>query len=189
MRDVPFLDRAVIRYSGNSKLLQYFILSDNDIKVPASIFMLPGRLEGSFADLKRQLGLPFILKDIHGNKGEYNFLITDHVSFISACKEAAKRSVQCIAQAYINNDYDYRILVFGTKIGLVIKRARRNLDTHLNNTSQGAKATIVEASAISPAEVKAYASCNCLQITRAPSSRRRFCTGQIQRIVVLSGSK
>ena len=152
-RGVPFLDQAILHYPTSSKLHQYFILSDNDIAVPYSIFMLPDKLGRSYAYLEQQLGLPFVLKDIHGNKGEYNFLITDRISFRTARKEAAKQDVQCIAQAFVDNDYDYRILVFGTKIDLVIKRARLSPDTHLNNTSRGAKATIVPAADL-PAEVK-----------------------------------
>ena len=153
-RGVPFIDQAINNFPAISKIHQYIVLSDHDIAVPLSIFMLPGRLEQSYDYLKEQLGLPFVLKDTQGNKGEHNFLVTDRASFRKACQAAAKQDVQCVAQAFVDNDKDYRILVFGTKIALVIQRARRSQTTHLNNTSQGAKATLVAAASL-PAAVQA----------------------------------
>lgn len=147
-RNVPFIDQALQHFPGSSKLYQYVILTDNDIPVPRSIFMLPAHLEQSYDLLKQDLGLPFILKDIQGNKGENNFLINSRKTFKEACQEAAKQEALCIAQIFIDNDQDYRILVFGRKIALVIKRSRTTKSTHLNNTSLGAEANLVNPSDI-----------------------------------------
>jgi glutathione synthase/RimK-type ligase-like ATP-grasp enzyme len=143
-RSVPFLNSILQYFSGTSKIYQYAILSDHDVPIPHSIFMLPSRLERSYPYLEQELGLPFILKDIHGKKGENNFLITNSESFKKACQQAAKQQVLCIAQAFVDNDGDYRVLVFGTRISLVIRRTRTSQATHLNNTSQGAEATLVK---------------------------------------------
>jgi glutathione synthase/RimK-type ligase-like ATP-grasp enzyme len=152
-RRVPFIDRVIGDLPAVSKIHQYVVLSDHHIAVPLSIFMLPKRLEQSYDFLKQQLQLPFVLKDIHGNKGEHNFLITSQATFNKACQQAAKNEVHCVAQAFIDNDEDYRVLVFGTRLELVIKRARRSRKTHLNNTSQGAKATLVASKSL-PAKVR-----------------------------------
>lgn len=152
-RNVPFLDHAVKHFPSTSKLYQYALLEHSGLRVPPSMFMLPAPLVRSFADIAQQLGLPFVLKDIHGNKGEYNYLIRDEASFDLACAETGKAGVSCIAQGYIPNNCDYRVLVFGKKIELVICRTRGNDSTHLNNTSQGAMAEIVPASTL-PAEVQ-----------------------------------
>jgi glutathione synthase/RimK-type ligase-like ATP-grasp enzyme len=152
-RNVPYLDGAMRHFPGVSKLYQYSILADNGIAVPDSIFMFPRQLEGSYDYVKQQLGVPFILKDIHGSRGNHNYLITSKKSFHEAFKLANAEDVQCIAQVYIANDCDYRVLVFGGKIALVLQRMRRDDATHLNNTSQGGAAKLVPVTAL-PLHVK-----------------------------------
>jgi glutathione synthase/RimK-type ligase-like ATP-grasp enzyme len=154
-RQVPFIDEAIKHFPSTSKLYQYILLEQSSMLVPKSIFMLPEPLAGSFTMLQRELGLPFILKDIHGNKGEHNYLVTDEASFTQACTIAAESAVQCVAQAFVANDSDYRVLVLGNRVALVIKRTRTHDDTHLNNTSQGADAVIVPVSTLPPAIQKA----------------------------------
>ncbi len=156
-RGVPFLDEAVKHFSGTSKLYQYIILESNDseLAVPSSIFMLPARMAKSYEMIKQQLGLPFVLKDIHGNKGEYNYLVKNKAQFDAGIQEASADEVQCIAQSFIPNEGDYRVLVLGKKIALVIHRKRLSDKTHLNNTSQGASAVLIPATILPAAIQKA----------------------------------
>jgi glutathione synthase/RimK-type ligase-like ATP-grasp enzyme len=138
-----FIPEAVKHYPASSKLYQYVNLRESGLKVPRSVFMMPPELAKAYDYLRKSLGLPFILKDNQGRKGEHNYLIKDKSSFDKACKLAVEGEKQLIAQAFIPNNSDYRVLVFGTKIALVIKRTRTSDATHLNNTSQGAKASLV----------------------------------------------
>jgi len=152
-RGVKVLDPALIHFPASSKLYQYVILSDNNIAVPHSVYLHAERLVQSYEFLKQELGVPFILKNIHGNKGEYNYLIKDEKSFKKICKKTAKANVRCVAQAFVHNDGDYRVLVFGTRISLVVERTRKDDSTHLNNTSAGASAALVSEKDL-PAEVR-----------------------------------
>jgi glutathione synthase/RimK-type ligase-like ATP-grasp enzyme len=147
-RNIAFIDRAVKHFPATSKLYQYALLENSGLRVPPSVFMLPAALGASYQTIADHIGLPFVLKDIHGKRGEHNYLVCDKASFDSACKQAAADNVQCVAQAFIPNDCDYRVLVMGSKIGLVIKRTRVNDETHLNNTSQGAGAEILPATSL-----------------------------------------
>lgn len=149
-RHVPFIDAAIKHFPATSKLYQYIMLSGSGIAVPKSVFLLPSVLAKSFDFISQELGLPFIVKDIHGNKGLYNYFIKNEVEFNKAVRQAARSGVQCIAQVFIPNDSDYRVLVLGNKISLVIQRTRLNDKTHLNNTSQGAQAVIVPATSLPP---------------------------------------
>ena len=158
---VMFLDEPTKNFPGTSKLYQYVILESSGLTVPLTVFMLPKPLSRSYSYLQNQLGLPFILKDSRGKKGEYNYLITNETSFKVALKHAAQDDIYCLAQKFVPNDGDYRVLVLGGEIVLVFKRSRLNDKTHLNNTSRGAQATIVPASAL-PAAVKA----GCLAATK-----------------------
>jgi glutathione synthase/RimK-type ligase-like ATP-grasp enzyme len=51
-------------------------------------------------------------------------------------------------QEFISNDFDVRVVCFDGRPQLVIKRQRTSDGTHLNNTSQGAEATLLELSGL-----------------------------------------
>ena len=54
-----------------------------------------------------------------------------------------------VVQRFIENDGDYRVVVLGDHSETVIFRQRpKDADTHLNNTSQGASAMLVDISAL-----------------------------------------
>lgn len=154
-RKRPFIDGAVNRLPKSSKLPEYIELSDTGIPIPHSIFMIPRRIASDYKYLERKLGSPFILKDIHGRKGKYNFLIKNFRQFTVAIRKGKTNSIIYIAQKFIDNDHDYRVLVLGDDISLVIRRARNRQNTHLNNTSRGADATLVPASSLPLAVQKA----------------------------------
>ncbi len=141
-RRIPFIDTALLNYPATSKLYQYVILTDHKFSVPKSMLFFPERLAGSYEMIKDAVGLPFVLKDIHGNKGEHNYLVKDETSFKKACKKTKKAGVMCIAQGFVPNDCDYRVLVMGRKVRLVIKR-NGTKKSHLNNTSKGATSELI----------------------------------------------
>lgn len=152
-RNVSFIDNAIVNFSMTNKLCQYIILNDNGINTPRSVFILNERLADSYDSLVENLGLPFVLKDINGRKGRNNYLIKNKATFSKACQQASLTKVQLIGQTFIENDGDYRILTFGRKIGLVIFRSRLNNETHLNNTSKGGSAKLVDKQNI-PAKIQ-----------------------------------
>jgi glutathione synthase/RimK-type ligase-like ATP-grasp enzyme len=149
-RRVPFLDQATRHLLTPNKLYQYMQMADNKIPVPTTIFMLPSYLEKSYNRLHKQLGMPFVLKDINGRKGHHNYLVTDERSFQKACRQATQDNIMYLAQAYIPNDEDCRALVFGNKIALVIRRSGDRQKTHLNNTSRGGTASLVPIETLPP---------------------------------------
>lgn len=152
-RRVRFFDQAVADFPSTSKLYQYVILNDNGIKTPQSLFVPPQRMEKLYEQFRAELGVPFVLKDIHGSKGKYNYLIKNEADFVATCQEAARQSVQLIGQSFVANDGDYRVLVLGRKVPLMIYRSRTNNHTHLNNTSQGGRATLASNAEV-PAKVQ-----------------------------------
>lgn len=152
-RNVPYADQAVAAFAAHSKLYQYVVLHDNDIMVPSSVFVAPEKLPRSFDAFAQALGVPFVLKDIHGSRGRANYLITNQREFKAAVQHVHEAELQVIAQQFIDNEGDYRLLSFGRKISLVMFRQRQTENTHLNNISQGGRATLVGLADI-PAEVQ-----------------------------------
>ncbi len=147
-RSVKVLDEFRMHFSDSSKLYQYAVLADNAVAVPDSMFVMPSVLEESFDDFVAHVGLPFVLKGIHASKGDHNYLVHSKAEFATVCKQLRKGEVFAIAQRFIPNAGDYRVLVLGRRIYLVVHRNRVNDDTHLNNTSRGGSATLLDASTL-----------------------------------------
>lgn len=137
--NIPFFNREMLHRS-KGKLSQYTIFSLNKLTIPPTIFH--HNVDYVTSAAYRKFGFPFILKTTNGSRGSNNYLIQNQKQFDLVVTEAkASGRVYC-AQEYIENDGDYRILVMNKKVRYAIYR-QANKDTHLNNTSAGGKATIV----------------------------------------------
>jgi len=146
VRGVKVADESSLHYADSSKLYQYVILADNDIPIPDSMFVMPVHLAESYEAFVDYLGLPFVLKGIHASKGDHNYLVRNRAGFTAACQQIMTAGAFAIAQRFIDNDGDYRVLVLGRRIMLVVHRSRVSDDTHLNNTSQGGSAKLLDVS-------------------------------------------
>jgi glutathione synthase/RimK-type ligase-like ATP-grasp enzyme len=142
-RNLDFIDRSVLSCPEPPKLYQYILFSDNHIPVPKSLFMLPQKMQSEYERLVATLGSPFILKDNRGRRGDYNYLINNKEEFDRSMLQAMDNDVWLIAQKFIPNHCDYRFLILGSQVALVIKRTRKGDHTHLNNVSAGADSEIV----------------------------------------------
>lgn len=141
--NVPFVDTAVQVTPANDKLHQYGLLALYGIRVPDSWYLPAKILRQNYSAVKDFLRVPFILKSLNGKKGQYNYLINNKQEFLAACKAAEADNVRLIAQAYLENDGDYRAIVLGAQIAMLIHRQGNKALTHLNNTSAGAKSVHV----------------------------------------------
>lgn len=90
---------------------------------------------------KSAISYPLIVKSITGSRGRHNYLVTDAESLGAALSQAPTKAM--IVQTFVHNDGDFRVLVMGGEVALVIHR-RANTDSHLNNTSQGGAASLVD---------------------------------------------
>ena len=144
VKGVKVLDNIVKYFPTTSKLYQYSILDAAGIAVPDSVFMMPSRLTKSYDHYVESLGSPFVLKGIHASKGELNELIHTAADFQRVAEEAEEKQLYLIGQRFVPNKGDYRILVLGGRITLAIYRTRQDDTTHLNNTSTGSSAQLIE---------------------------------------------
>ncbi len=88
--------------------------------------------------IQKSLTFPIILKDSNGAHGELNFLVKAPDEVTAVLQKHSDTSF--VAQEFIPNSCDYRILVAGNK-HLIIKR--QSGSGHLHNTSQGGSASLV----------------------------------------------
>jgi len=138
---VPLVGDELLGAISRSKLSQYARLSAANLPLPKAIFLPPTQLASHFALLVQEVGVPFILKDVGGFGGNRNFLIRDEMHFRQVLDDCP--DILFMAQQFIANTGDLRVLVVGGKVRLVILRERRDDSTHLNNTSQGAHSRLL----------------------------------------------
>ncbi len=123
-RNVDFIDESVVYDQDPSKLHQYIVLTDNKINIPRTIFMYPAKLAENYEMIVKELGLPFILKDDLGKRSRHKYFIDDKADFDRAITLAGEAQVWLLAQRYIDNDSNYRLLVMGGRVEAVIKRSQ-----------------------------------------------------------------
>lgn len=137
---IPFIGEELNDAMSLTKLSQYARLAAEGLPLPKAMFVATPKLEASYAEVVETLGTPFVLKDVGGRGGELNFLIRSKEQLVQVAHD--NPDVSFVAQAFIANDGDTRVLIVGGKAVMVIGRARLDNSTHLNNTSQGAAATM-----------------------------------------------
>jgi len=124
-----------------TKLSAMMQLALEGISVPATHFSLTEE------KVVHSIDMPYVAKAAAASRGVSNFLIRSDDDL----KQVYESDAKFIIQPYLENDHDLRIICFGGKPALVLKRSRQtDAATHLNNTSQGATAVWLELSEIDP---------------------------------------
>lgn len=141
-KKVRFVCSELKNHIPLTKLTQLSRMAVSNIPIGQTVFVLADKFAESYDLIEQKLGLPFVFKAIDGSGGDENFLVRAKSDMVAALEQFP--NLQFIAQKFIANDSDYRVLVVGSQIKLIIKRQRKSADTHLNNTSQGADAKLVD---------------------------------------------
>lgn len=132
---IPFTDQYLLT-SGNGKLACAFIRALTGLPVPETLY---GPTDQLLAN--ESMTYPVVVKADIGRAGQDNFLVKDakqHKQILDDYKDQIM-----VTQAYIPNEGDYRVLVLNNKPVLVILRQKAE-GSHLNNTSQGGTASLVD---------------------------------------------
>lgn len=137
---IPYVCTELRNHIALSKVTQFVRLSQAGIPIAKTLLMHSTNYTNHFDALVERLGVPFIFKSTDGSGGDENYLINSRSELEAAV--TAYPSLHFVAQSFIANDSDLRVLIVGSKIELIIKRTRAG-DSHLNNTSQGGAAELV----------------------------------------------
>lgn len=144
MYNINFADTEVASYRALTKVSQYARLARFGVPIPQTIIVSPTYATDSFAWIAETIGLPFVFKDAAADRGESNYLIRNEADFIKVAQLAQEQQTYYVAQKFIPNTGDYRIIMLDKKVNLVIHRQKANNDTHLNNTSTGGVAKNID---------------------------------------------
>lgn len=136
---VKFWNSEMAEQRSTTKISSTVTLALNGFKVPKTIFSL--NKTALTNETNSALQFPVICKAASASRGEHNFKVSSQAQ-LQEILNSSKRAM--IIQEFIPNDYDLRIICFAGQPKLVIKRSRQNDQTHLNNTSQGGSAEIIE---------------------------------------------
>lgn len=145
LNGIAYTDHYLNRLLPDSKLSNAVTLWCAGIK------RWPRTLAGPADELARrmpELGQKAVLKDSDGSKGRLNFVVSSSSEVTEILQ--ANPDVQFVLQEYIPNDSDYRVLIMNGKVAMVIRRSGDG-SSHLNNTSQGGAAELVDVESIDAA--------------------------------------
>ena len=124
-----------------SKISEYARLDEKQLPIPKTVLVHRFSIEKQVDTIINELGLPLVMKDASGRKGLLNFRLSKKEEIIRVARE--NPDIDFVFQEFTENDGDYRLLVLGDKVGVVIYRER--LDdaiTHIN-TGKGSVASLV----------------------------------------------
>lgn len=140
--NIPFANSEAYHGRSFSKLSQCVIAALHGVRVTPFVFSMDGThlLKAAKQNFTE---FPFIAKAIAASRGHDNHLITSYEQLEQALNADYDPQMYFIVQQFIPNDGDYRILVMGGQVTRVIHRKAVG-DSHLNNTSQGGTATLME---------------------------------------------
>lgn len=145
-RQVAFWNEEMAQQRSSSKLSAIMQLALLGIDVPRTQFALDARVLLAASTVQ----YPLILKAANASRGRANYKIDTKAELLDKLKtvEAPNRF---LIQEYIANESDLRVICVDYEPRLVIERRRQQSDQHLNNTSQGATATLIDLNSIKPA--------------------------------------
>ena len=134
-RHVPLMNDFSLYYNG-TKVAQTIQFYEEDVPFLPTLYTAHLKLLTEQAE--KTFNYPYILKSATGSHGDSNYLVRSREQAHELI--AKEPDVPFIAQEYCPNDRDYRLLVAGD--GHMVIERHGNGDSHLNNTSKGAAATL-----------------------------------------------
>ncbi len=146
-KGTDYIDREIRDHVANFKVTQYARLHSAGVSLPKTMMINTSILHAQYDRFVQYLGLPFILKDPAADKGLRNYLVRSADEFKGIVEATDSDQLYYVAQEFIQNNGDLRVLVFDKKVELVIgRKAADDADTHLNNTSTGGSAELIPVS-------------------------------------------
>ncbi len=144
---IPVTTEEPLSVLSDTKVSELVTMSGGDVPLPNTFMSSKREILLVFKKHPR-FDYPFIAKAADTFGGKMNYLVNNYDELKIALTNHPEQSF--VLQEFIPNDCDYRVLVMGGKIRLVMKRMRdQNSGTHVNNTSAGAEAEFVPISTLS----------------------------------------
>jgi glutathione synthase/RimK-type ligase-like ATP-grasp enzyme len=141
LHNVPFDPEELGVYRSRTKVSETFIMNKLGAPIPNTLYVVQPAQEKVYLSEEMPLSYPVVIKVVDGGSGRLNFLCNNKEELREVL--AANPDDDFIMNEFIENKFDYRVLIMDGVIKLVIKRQRVDEDSHMNNTSQGADAEVM----------------------------------------------
>lgn len=141
--NVKVLNSEVLYTRSRSKLSQYVVAALSGINMTPFLFckdisLLRGEINSW------QGGYPVIAKGVQASRGNDNHKLNNKDELLATIEHSNDiDGPWFVVQGFVPNNGDYRVIVMGDEVKMVIHRQAGG-DSHLNNTSKGGLATNVE---------------------------------------------
>lgn len=146
LRHIPIINDYT-GFTTASKMVQAVQFFEADIPVARTIFVTP-TVVSKVEELG--LGFPCILKATLSSHGDFNYLVHDADELQRLLARHEGRAF--VLQRFVPNKGDYRVIVMDDEV-MVIRRSAIE-GSHLNNTSRGGSAELIDAATLSPAIIE-----------------------------------
>lgn len=149
---VPFSGHEAVNTLCSTKIGELVRMSDKNIPLPRTFMSSHAEILKVFNGTHPPIPYPVIAKAADTYGGQMNYFVHTYEELEAAISQ--NKNQFFLIQEYIPNDCDYRVLVMGGQIKLIMKRTR--VDTaasHLNNTSAGASGELIAVDNL-PGEVR-----------------------------------
>jgi len=140
-KKVPYFSKEIYDILPITKVGELAVLADQSIPLPDTFISSAREIKKIFKN-NPPISYPLIVKAADGYGGKNNYLVGSYGKLRNTLDN--NKGIQFVIQEFIPNICDYRCLVLGGRITLVLKRSRDLKGTsHLNNTSAGAVGEVV----------------------------------------------
>lgn len=138
---VPFLTQELATLPVDDKIGEMAKMANGKIALPDTFISSGSQIARAFR-ANPPIAFPVIMKDAGACGGRNNYLVKDHAQMLEILDQ--KPDIDFLVQEFIPNNCDYRCLVLGDEIKLVLRRSRGDeASTHVNNTSSGGTGVVV----------------------------------------------
>lgn len=139
--NIPFYDTELAKSNSRNKLSQMYMLQRKSVPIPKTLFCRNNRrlirLVGS--RYAKDFAFPLIAKATGGTRGDANYLVKSIEELENIIKTEKRHFM---IQEFIPNDGDMRFFIVNGALKGVIGR-KASGDSHLNNTSKGGSADLL----------------------------------------------
>lgn len=136
-----------------SKVTELVALALAGLPVPDTILAAKSEVKSMLKNDQWFLEFPLIMKSANASVGAHNFLVKSKKELKEILNQPEYEKTIFVYQQMVPNDGDYRFLITGNKVGVIIHRSAVEGD-HRNNTSLGASAKLKKESDFKPEVIK-----------------------------------
>ncbi len=137
--DVAVINSENTQLQSFSKLTQIVAMALAGLPQPDTYISSHRQIKKAFGRQNPQITFPVVIKSTIGTLGDDNYLARNFQELAAVLSNHPE--TEFMVQAFIPNVSDFRCIVLGDKVRLIIERIGQDkTNDHRNNTSKGAKA-------------------------------------------------